>query len=653
MTATGTDTTAFDVVIIGAGHAGCEAALAAARTGAQVLVVTPNLDRIGFMPCNPSIGGPGKSHIVAEVDALGGAMAEVADATAVQVRRLNTSKGPAVQAIRQQIDKMLYSMVMKQRLEEQAGVTIVQDDAIWIELRDQQVTGVRLRSRGQIACRSIVVTAGTFLRGAMVTGESRSEGARAGDSADRQLAEYIQSLGITTRRFKTGTPPRIDGRTVDLSRFELQPGDECPAWLSRRGRMGEIEPVVLPPARLHLRHADLCCWRPQIPCFRTATNSAIHDLIRANLDRAPMFNGTIKGAGPRYCPSIEDKVARFAGKDAHPIFLEPEGWGTNELYVQGMSTSLPFDVQRAALRMVPGLEQVEITRFGYAVEYDAVDPNELLPTLESRSLNGLFLAGQVNGTSGYEEAAGQGILAGLNAARSACGDQTVTIPRSRAYIGVMVDDLVSMPFTEPYRMLTARAEYRLSMRTTTSDRRLAERARAWKLIDDERFQSVRAEEAALADAQQAFARRTVNPNSEADRTLQALGQPPIAKPMPLVEIMRRPTLRLETLRAAVPALTEPILEALDPLSIERFEEELKYAAFVEREQREVARAEALADIPLPDTTDSVPGLRNEARQQIDRHRPRTFGEAQRIAGVTSADISALLVHATRTEHAPL
>jgi tRNA uridine 5-carboxymethylaminomethyl modification enzyme len=615
------------------------------------MVLTPNLDRIGFMPCNPSIGGPGKSHIVAEVDALGGAMAEVADATAVQVRRLNTSKGPAVQALRHQVDKSLYAMLMKQRLEEQAGIVLVQDEAIGIVLRENRVTGVRLRSRGQIACQSIVVTAGTFLRAAMVSGESRSAGARAGDSADRQLAENIESLGIKTRRFKTGTPPRIDGRSVDLVRFELQPGDEQPAWLSRRGRLGQIEPIALPPSSVHARFARLDGWRPQLPCYRAATNSLIHDLIRANLDRAPMFNGSIEGVGPRYCPSIEDKVARFADKEAHPIFLEPEGWRTNELYVQGMSTSLPFDIQQAALRMIEGLERVVITRFGYAVEYDAVDPNELLATLESRAISGLFLAGQVNGTSGYEEAAGQGLLAGLNAGRFAGGRQTVTIPRSLAYIGVMVDDLVSMPFSEPYRMLTARAEYRLSLRTDTADQRLAAKGREWGLIDEERLESIQAEESALADAHRAFTLQMIYPNSDADRALRASGQSPVAKPMSLAQLMRRPSIRLETLLCMLPDLVEPVIGSLDAELLDRLEDELKYAAFVDRERREVARADSLTDVPLPDTVAHVPGLRTEARQQIDRHRPRTFGEAQRIAGITAADISALLVHATRSDHA--
>jgi tRNA uridine 5-carboxymethylaminomethyl modification enzyme len=640
-----------DVVVIGAGHAGCEAALAVARMGRRVVVVTPNLDRVGFMPCNPSIGGPGKSHIVAEVDALGGAMAEVADATAVQTRRLNTSKGPAVQAIRHQVDKSLYSMVMKQRLEEQDGLVLLQDEAIELALESNRVSGIVLRSRGHNACGAVIVTAGTFLRAAMVSGESRHAGARAGDPADRQFAENLQCLGIATRRFKTGTPPRIDGRTVNLSMLEAQYGDTGPTWLSRNGRLGAIDPITLPPAVVHGQYAAVRGGRSQLACFRTSTNRAMHDLIRANLDRAPMFNGMIDGTGPRYCPSIEDKVARYLEKDEHPVFLEPEGWRSNELYVQGMSTSLPFEIQESALRMIPGLDRAEITRFGYAVEYDAVDPNALHPTLECRSVPGLFLAGQVNGTSGYEEAAGQGIVAGINAAQSAAGSHEITIARTDAYIGVMIDDLISAPFTEPYRMLTARAEYRLSLRPDTADDRLADLAFAHGLIDRHRIDAICEERRALQAATESFGRTVVKPNSPLDVALQAAGHPPINKPMSLAEIIRRPGLRLDDLHRLAPELVGPIIESLPDHAVFKFEDELKYAVFVDRERREVARVSALNDQILPDTAGPVPGLRNEARQQIELHRPRTFGEAQRIAGVTAADISALLVHAARMDHA--
>jgi tRNA uridine 5-carboxymethylaminomethyl modification enzyme len=391
--------------------------------------------------------------------------------------------------------------------------------------------------------------------------------------------------------------------------------------------------------------------RPQLACFRTSTNAKMHSLIRANLDRAPMFNGMIDGTGPRYCPSIEDKVARYLEKNEHPVFLEPEGWRSNELYVQGMSTSLPFDIQESALRLIPGLERAEISRFGYAVEYDAVDPNALHPTLECRSARGLFLAGQVNGTSGYEEAAGQGIVAGINAARYVAGSAGITIPRTTAYIGVMIDDLVSAPFTEPYRMLTARAEFRLSLRPETANERLADLAFDHALIDEARMDSILKERRALQAGLDGFAKIIVKPNSPLDVALQESGQSPINKPMSLAELIRRPTMHLADLVRLAPDLVCPIIEAMPDHAVSRFEDELKYAVFVDRERREVARVSALNEQVLPTTAGPIPGLRNEARQQIELHRPRTFGDAQRIAGVTAADISALLVHAARTDHA--
>jgi tRNA uridine 5-carboxymethylaminomethyl modification enzyme len=542
-------------------------------------------------------------------------------------------------------------MVMKQRLEEQDGLLLLQDEAIGLALDSGTVAGIELRSRGHIECGAVVVTAGTFLRAAMVSGESRVPGARSGDAADRQFAESLQSLGIATRRFKTGTPPRIDGRTVDLSILEPQSGDPEPIWLSRRGRLGGITPVTLSPSAVHAPFTEMRGNRPQLACFRTSTNAKMHSLIRANLDRAPMFNGMIDGTGPRYCPSIEDKVARYLEKNEHPVFLEPEGWRSNELYVQGMSTSLPFDIQESALRLIPGLERAEISRFGYAVEYDAVDPNALHPTLECRSVWGLFLAGQVNGTSGYEEAAGQGIVAGINAARYVAGSAGITIPRTTAYIGVMIDDLVSAPFTEPYRMLTARAEFRLSLRPETANERLADLAFDHALIDEARMDSILKERRALQAGLDGFAKIIVKPNSPLDVALQESGQSPINKPMSLAELIRRPTMHLADLVRLAPDLVCPIIEAMPDHAVSRFEDELKYAVFVDRERREVARVSALNEQVLPTTAGPIPGLRNEARQQIELHRPRTFGDAQRIAGVTAADISALLVHAARTDHA--
>ncbi|MDQ3655157.1 MAG: tRNA uridine-5-carboxymethylaminomethyl(34) synthesis enzyme MnmG, partial [Chloroflexota bacterium] len=453
--------TRYDVVVIGSGHAGCEAALAAARMGCQTLMIAPNLDRVGYMPCNPSIGGPGKSQIVAEVDALGGAMAVVADATAMQVRQLNMSKGPAVRAIRIQCDKSLYAMVMKETLETQTNLRLIQDEAIGLIIAGSdrpEVIGVRARICGDIEASSIVITAGTFLRAKMIAGESQSAGGRAGDSGDTHLSASLDGLTFRLRRFKTGTPPRIDARIVDISRTEPQTGDDTELWMSRAGASGALSPVQLPPAPHGVfSSVEWLGGRNQVRCFQTATTPAAHELIRKNLHRAPMYNGSIEGTGPRYCPSIEDKVGRFADKTSHPVFLEPEGWRSHEIYVQGLSTSLPPDIQDSVVRTIPGLEEARITRYGYAVEYDALDPTELGRTLESRRVGGLFFAGQVNGTSGYEEAAGQGVVAGANAAARARSLPDLVLTRQDSYIGVMIDDLISKPFNEPYRMLSSRA----------------------------------------------------------------------------------------------------------------------------------------------------------------------------------------------------
>jgi tRNA uridine 5-carboxymethylaminomethyl modification enzyme len=642
----------FDVVVIGAGHAGCEAALAASRAGCSTLVVTPNLDRVGYMPCNPSIGGPGKSHIVAEIDALGGEMARAADRAALQIRVLNTSKGPAVQALRAQEDKSLYSLAMKEALETAPNVTLVQDEAIGLLIADgsrPRATGVSLRAMGAIDAAAVIVTAGTFLRGAMISGESRNAGARAGDHADIGLAASMSGIGLKLRRLKTGTPPRIDARSVDTSELEAQEGEERPIWFSRDGNAGDLDHLYLPPLPLHLASSGARAWRPQLACWRLSTNESTHELIRANLHRAPMFNGSIEGIGPRYCPSIEDKVARFGEKPAHPLFLEPEGWRSSELYLQGMSTSLPSDVQEEAIHSIPALRNARITRYGYAVEYDALDPNELLPTMEARAIEGLFLAGQVNGTSGYEEAAGQGIVAGWNAANRVRERPAVVLGRDQAYIGVMIDDLVTRPFEEPYRMLTSRAEYRLHLRPETAESRLAALAYNDGLISRERYERISAEQAAIAAAREILAGARVNPVSD-DPRLVAAGLAPVSRPTTLADVARRPDATLDQVMLALSEDRRAALVALSTQQREHLDNDLKYSAFLERESKEIARHAAMEHRVLPSSIDyaMVSGLRYEAAQKLAARRPATVGQAGRLSGVTPGDIAALLVHLNKT-----
>lgn len=643
----------FDVIVIGAGHAGCEAALAAARAGCRTLVVTPNLDRVGYMPCNPSIGGPGKTHIVAEIDALGGEMARAADRTALQVRMLNTSRGPAVQALRVQADKSLYALVMKEALETEPNITLVQDEAIGllVEGASQRpaVSGAQLRAMGAVNAPTVIVTAGTFLRGAMISGESRTAGARAGDPADTGLAGSMAGIGLKLRRLKTGTPPRIDARSVNYDLLGPQDGDVTPVWFSRDGREGSIEPLTLPALPIHRAASGDRAWRPQLACWQLTTNEHAHELIRDNVHRAPMFNGSIEGIGPRYCPSIEDKVYRFADKTSHPIFLEPEGWRSSELYAQGLSTSLPADVQESVMRAIPALANARITRYGYAVEYDAVDPNELLPTMEARAISGLYLAGQINGTSGYEEAGGQGLLAGWNAANAIRGKDPVVLGRDQAYIGVMVDDLVTRPFDEPYRMLTSRAEYRLHLRPATAETRLSELAYRDGLISDDRMRRIESDSAALISATDALSRTRLNPVSHRER-LEAAGLVDVSRPLTALDVLRRPGVSFAQVAQVIPESENDVIRTLSPYLGERLENDVKYASFLEREAKEIERHAAMEHRTIPSALDyaSVNGLRYEAAQKLAGTRPVTIGQAGRLSGVTPGDIAALLIHLTKS-----
>lgn len=652
-------TTFYDVIVVGAGHAGTEAALAAARAGARTLIVTPNLDRVGFMPCNPSIGGPAKSQIVAEVDALGGEMAKIADATAMQARLLNTSKGPAVQAVRLQCDKSLYAIAMKEVVELQENLDLIQDEATEIAMSTTgkpQVTGVTLRNGGVVGCNTVVVTAGTFLRARMVSGESSHEGGRAGDPNDTRLAGSLAETGLRLKRFKTGTPPRLDARTIDVSRCETQPADDAPRFLSRDGTAGRIEQMMLPPAATGIfSHAEMRGGRWQVNCFQTATNENAHELIRANLHRAPMYNGGIDGTGPRYCPSIEDKVGRFADKTSHPVFIEPEGWRSHEVYVQGLSTSLPADVQQEVVQSIVGLENARITRYGYAVEYDALDATELLQTLETRRIDGLFMAGQVNGTSGYEEAAGQGLIAGANAAAKSLGKQELILTRTDGYIGVMIDDLTSQQFTEPYRMLTSRAEYRLILRSDTADARLAERAHAIGLIDDARFESVTAEQREIQELQDKLSKIWLGDNARHKAAMEAEGLNHASRSMTALDIARRPHVPLPTVLKALIRLEmwhDPIPAGE---SLERAQVAIRYGAFIDKEEREAQRHRRAAEDRLDPELDyaSIRGLRIEAQQQLNAIKPLTIGQAQKTPGVTPGDISVLLVHVSRSRANPV
>jgi tRNA uridine 5-carboxymethylaminomethyl modification enzyme len=617
--------TRFDVIVIGGGHAGTEAALAAARTGANTLLLTHNIETLGAMSCNPSIGGIGKGHLVREVDALGGAMAAATDEAGIQFRILNASKGPAVRATRAQADRQLYKAAVRTRLENQSNLTLFQQAVDDLVLLGDRVVGVVTQLGIHFEAEAVVLTAGTFLDGLVHVGLQSYRAGRFGDPSSISLAERLRELKLPVGRLKTGTPPRLDGRSIDYSVLQEQPGDTPTPVFSFLGSVGQ-----------HPR---------QIPCWITHTNPRTHDIIRGGLDRSPMFTGVIEGVGPRYCPSIEDKIHRFAGKDSHQIFLEPEGLTTHEVYPQGVSTSLPFDVQVELVRSMRGLEHVHITRPGYAIEYDYFDPRNLKASLETKSIAGLFFAGQINGTTGYEEAAAQGLLAGLNAARYARGEEAWAPRRDQAYLGVLVDDLITRGVSEPYRMFTSRAEYRLSLREDNADQRLTEIGRGLGLVDDRRWDAFNRKRDAVAAEAGRLKATWMNPRivSESE-ALRVLGRT-MEREYRLFDLLRRPDVGYDLLMS-LPGAGESVG---DREVIEQVEIEAKYQGYIERQQEDVEKSLAHEELALPPDLDyaAVHGLSFEVRQKLAQARPQTLGQASRVQGVTPAAISLLLVHLKR------
>jgi tRNA uridine 5-carboxymethylaminomethyl modification enzyme len=610
----------FDVIVVGGGHAGTEAALAAARCGVKTLLLTQNIETLGQMSCNPAIGGIGKGHLVKEIDALGGIMAKAIDQGGIQFRMLNASKGPAVRATRAQADRLLYKQAVRTALENQPNLALFQQTVSDLIVEGERVTGVKTMMGLEFNAKAVVLTAGTFLAGRIHIGLENYSGGRAGDAASVALAERLREMPFRIGRLKTGTPPRIDGRTIDYSKLQEQHGDTPVPVFSFMGNREQ-----------HPR---------QICCYITRTNSQTHDIIRSGLDRSPMYTGIIDGIGPRYCPSIEDKVVRFADRDSHQIFVEPEGLNTHEVYPNGVSTSLPFDVQYRFIRTMTGFENAEIIRPGYAIEYDFFDPRDLKTSLETKHMSALFFAGQINGTTGYEEAAAQGLIAGLNAARLAQDLESWLPGRDEAYIGVMIDDLITRGTAEPYRMFTSRAEYRLQLREDNADLRLTEQGRQLGLVDDDRWQRFTEKREAITTLQGKLAKQWIRADSEAALRAEELWGKKLLKEASLMELLRRPEVDVENL------LSFSEEANTDEQVAEQIAIQAKYAGYISRQQTEIDRNLRYEHLRLPENVDYrlVSGLSNEVCEKLKKQRPETLGQASRIPGITPAAITLLLVH---------